>query len=323
MTKPILITGANGFVGTHLAIALAREGFRVRASDVIEDRGRFAGEPNIEFVRGDITDADDCARLTADVAGLVHAGGISRVSTAVKDPARCVAVNVNGTANLLRALRASRSPAWIVTVSTREVDRIERVAPADCAPQDVYALSKMMAEDLARAHAEAAQCGLMICRLSDVYGSNYDHPDKLLPTLLTRALQHQPLQLNAPHSRFNFTHIDDVVATLTDSVRRLNAQPRYRALRRVWSGNAITALELAQLILQRTQSRSSLNVAAATPAANENSETKSAQEEKEPSHWTFAPTVDIAQGISRLVAGYRCGDGGSTDTALNSSVLLR
>lgn len=306
MKKTILVTGAGGFVGGHIALDLASAGFQVRASDQHQQEAqlahRFAGARNITLMTGDITDQDDCRRLTEQVNGVMHCAGISRVSLAQRDPARCFDINVRGTVNLLDALRRSTLDAGLILMSTREVERIAHPSPRGCQAEDAYALSKKLAEEAAQSYAHEQQRGGLIYRLSDVYGSQFDHPGKLLPTLLSQALAQQPLHLNSPQHRCYYTHIDDVSAALVTGMQALCEQPRLRDLRRMWSGNGLTSYELAQLILEKTASQSTLVLAPDTASLPHNVNTGT---HLRSTGWSFMPTVNIARGIERLIELHR------------------
>ncbi|NMC72683.1 MAG: NAD(P)-dependent oxidoreductase, partial [Myxococcales bacterium] len=141
------------------------------------------------------------------------------------DPEGCRRTNVGGTAHALAAAAALRPPAWLLLSSSREVYGRAAALPADeetpAAPVNVYGQSKLAAERLLLA-ARAAGSRVAVVRLSNVYGSPADHPDRVAPAFARAAARGEPLVLEGPDHVFDFTHVEDVARGLLEIARRLD-----------------------------------------------------------------------------------------------------
>lgn len=239
--KPILVTGSAGLVGTGFVRAAEAAGFPVR---------RFDPREPSEDDRGDVRDAGAVARAAAGCAGVVHLAGVSRVVWAERDPEGCRRTNIGGTANVLAAAAALQPPAWVLLSSSREVYGRAARLPADedtpPAPVNVYGRSKLEAERLVLG-ARAAGLRTAVVRLSNVYGSATDHPDRVAPAFARAAARGEPLVLEGPDHVFDFTHVDDVARGLVEVVRGLEEGARVLPPVHLLTGRPTSLRRLAEL----------------------------------------------------------------------------
>lgn len=200
----VLVTGSEGLVGRALAPALERAGATVLPFDL---------------VRGDdIRDPASLARV-GPFDGVVALAAVSRVVWGQRDPAGCVATNVGGTRNVLDAAR--RHGAWVVFASSREVYGHARQLPVTeddpLRPCNVYAETKVAGEAL----VAASGLRTAIVRLSSVYGSPDDHPDRVVPAFCRAALAHGQLRVEGRDHRFDLVWIGDVADALVTLASRV------------------------------------------------------------------------------------------------------
>jgi len=196
----VLLTGADGFIGKNLRVALAeREGFEVLA----------------------ITRASSDAELTAAVAhadAVVHLAGVNRP----QDPAEFIAGNADFTARLCALLSAAGRAVPVAFASSIQAER-----------DNPYGLSKRAAEDHLRRYAEASGAPLGLYRLANVFGKwsrpNYNSAVATFCHNIARGL---PIRIDDPASPVRLVYIDDVVAELLRfladpgyGVRLVDAQP--------------------------------------------------------------------------------------------------
>lgn len=163
-----LVTGARGFAGSHLVEALLAAGHEVVASDRALPEALPGGAVSAEL---DVTDGDACWDvLTAQRPDAIfHLAGVAHVAQAESDPDTCLAVNVDGTRNLLDACLAGHAHVRVLLVSSAEV--YGRVDPANLPvvevhplrPGTLYAASKACAEMHAH-HAVARGLHVVVAR---------------------------------------------------------------------------------------------------------------------------------------------------------------
>jgi nucleoside-diphosphate-sugar epimerase len=212
----ILVTGSHGLIGTALSAALRIDGWAVRGIDV-----RAHGAE-----RGDVCVRAELERALAGCDGVVHLAAVSRVIDGERDPARCWAVNAQGTRTVVDAALASPLRPWVIYASSREVYGQPQALPASeaCAraPVNIYGRSKVAAEDLVAASGLAHA----IVRFSNVYGATRDHADRVVPAFARQAALGLPLRVDGRDHTFDFTHLSDTVRGVMAVVKRLQrAQP--------------------------------------------------------------------------------------------------
>ena len=113
MSRRVLVTGGAGFVGSHTVDALLRRGHQVRIFDSLEEQVHGGGVPDYlnreaELVRGDVRDLDALRKAVAGVDVVYHFAAVVGVGQSMYEIARYMAVNSQGTANLLQALLERR-----------------------------------------------------------------------------------------------------------------------------------------------------------------------------------------------------------------------
>src|SRR5690348_7729616 len=124
--KRVLVTGADGFIGSHLAEMLSAQGAKVRALCLYNSLGHWGWleesprKSDIEIIAGDIRDPDLVRSLTADIEIVFHLAALIAIPYSYQASESYVQTNVIGTLNLLQAARASGVARFIQT-STSEV----------------------------------------------------------------------------------------------------------------------------------------------------------------------------------------------------------
>ncbi|HEX5237148.1 MAG TPA: SDR family NAD(P)-dependent oxidoreductase [Sphingomicrobium sp.] len=128
-SRPILITGGAGFIGSNLADRLAGEGHEVLVFDALS---RAGVERNLAWLKerhgsrvssivGDVRDEDEVVRAAADAKTVFHFAAQVAVTTSLVDPREDFDINVRGTINLLDAIRVRREPVPVIFASTNKV----------------------------------------------------------------------------------------------------------------------------------------------------------------------------------------------------------
>jgi len=152
LSEPVLITGGAGSVGRQLAGMFLAEGRPVRIFDLpFMDFSGLEDEPNVEIVKGDITDKESVYEAVRNVGGILHLAALLPPASE-RDRDKTFAVNVEGTRNIVEALKSHGSKATLVFTSSistygdtsKESDPIKITQPQNAI--DTYAESKIAGE---------------------------------------------------------------------------------------------------------------------------------------------------------------------------------
>jgi dTDP-glucose 4,6-dehydratase len=202
----LLVTGGMGFIGSNFVLYWMDRHPQDRIVNL--DVLTYAGNPdnlasvqhlpNYRFVRGDISDPQQVRRIFQEekVDKVVHFAAESHVDRSIEDPQLFVRTNVLGTQCLLEESR-KHGVAKFIHVSTDEVYGTlgkdgSFTESTPLAPNSPYSASKAGSDLLARAYFETFGLPVVITRCSNNYGP-LQFPEKLIPTIITRALQNQPV----------------------------------------------------------------------------------------------------------------------------------
>ena len=230
---PVLVTGAAGFIGFHLADRLLAEGFAVIGFDSLnayydvrlkEARlARLTGRPGFRFVKGDLVDADAVMRLFADVrpAVVVHLAAQPGVRYGLINPRAYVDCNLSGFLSILEGCR--HTPVkHLVYASSSSVYGLNATVPFSehhgvDHPVSLYAATKKANELMAHTYSHLFAVPTTGLRFFTVYGP-WGRPD-MAPILFAQAiLAGRPIQVfNHGRMRRDFTYIDDII----EGVRRV------------------------------------------------------------------------------------------------------
>lgn len=211
-----LITGSSGLVGAEMAAALRALGHEVVDFDI----ARMPADGLAE----DIRNLDVLSDRMRGCDGIVHLAAVSRVAWGERDPELCHSVNVDGTRRVVDAALSQPRIPWLIFASSREVYGDPDVLPVtEDAPMiaaNHYGRSKVEGERLV---AAARDRGLRsaILRLSNVYGTANDHPDRAVPALLAAAIRGQELRITGADTFFDFVHVEDCVRAMLTVMARL------------------------------------------------------------------------------------------------------
>jgi dTDP-glucose 4,6-dehydratase len=199
----ILITGGCGFIGSNFVrYLLERYDYRIINLDALtyagnpENLREFENNPRYKFIHGRIEDVKTVKKALRGVDRVVHFAAESHVDRSITNAQPFIQTNVAGTQALLDACRQAKIDRF-VHVSTDEVygslgdkDRFTENTPL--APNSPYAASKAASDLLVRAAAKTHGLPAIITRCSNNYGP-YQFPEKLIPLMITNALEDKPL----------------------------------------------------------------------------------------------------------------------------------
>jgi len=264
MKPRVLITGGNGFIGSHLGDRLTERGFTV----VLLDR-KFTENTAMsqcEKILSDIFKVPSCLEsIVSNVDIIVHLAAMSRVEWGEQDPIGCAQTNILGTLNLLNCVTSQPQPPVLIFGSSREVygepDRIPVREEDPKNPISIYGVTKLAAENLIKVYARNRELRAIILRFSNVYGSERDLPQRVIPRFCTLAREGKPVTVNGGSQILDFTFIDDVVEAISNCVEKcLDNTSLLGTNTNLTSGEGISVRELAELIVHVWNSRSPIEI---------------------------------------------------------------
>jgi dTDP-glucose 4,6-dehydratase len=219
----VLVTGAGGFIGSHLVEALVRMGERVRAFVRYNSRGdegllRLLPKDilsEVEILWGDLRDPDAVSRAVTGCDRVYHLGALVAIPYSYLHPLDFVQTNVVGTAHVLTACLRSGKVHRVIHTSTSEVYGSAQFTPMTedhpfCG-QSPYAASKIGADMLAESFHRSFGLPVVTVRPFNAYGPRQS-ARAILPTIVSQALSGTRVCLGSLGSIRDFTFVTDTVA---------------------------------------------------------------------------------------------------------------
>lgn len=216
-----LVTGGAGFIGSHLADHLVKQGHAVRVIDDFSSgkRDNLAEIANrIDLIEGDICDLETCRRACDDIEVVFHEAAIPSVPKSVDEPVPSHEANINGTFNILMAASQKKCRRVIYAASssaygdTEVSPTHENIKPAPLSP---YAVQKLTGEYYGRAFFECFGLETLSIRYFNVFGPRQDPKSQYaaaIPAFVTAILSDQrPTVYGDGEQTRDFTYIDNVV----------------------------------------------------------------------------------------------------------------
>jgi UDP-glucuronate 4-epimerase len=229
----ILVTGAAGFIGTHLSEQLMDLGHEVRALDCLTHyyhpqfkilNAQALKARGASFFLLDLA-GDDLSDAVHDVDVVFHLAAQPGISTATSFETY-VRNNLAATYRLLEAVRRSPSLCWFVNISTSSVYGLEATGSEDVSPKPIshYGVTKLAAEQLVMSYHQSHAFRACSLRLFSVYGPR-ERPDKLYPTLIKCLLEDVPFPLyeGSAHHRRSYTYVSDIIDGITATLSHMDA----------------------------------------------------------------------------------------------------
>lgn len=220
--KTVLITGAGGFIGSHLTETLVRAGARVRAFVRYTSRGDWGllselpieVRRELEVITGDIRDLEAIRKAMRGVSHVFHLGALIAIPYSYVHPAEVVETNVIGTLNILLAGQDT-GVERIIHTSTSEVYGTALRVPIDEAHplqgQSPYSASKIGADKLAESFYRSFNLPVVTLRPFNTYGPRQS-ARAVIPTIITQALTQPTIHLGNLDAKRDLTYVSDTVA---------------------------------------------------------------------------------------------------------------
>ncbi|MCC6695115.1 MAG: GDP-mannose 4,6-dehydratase [Candidatus Hydrogenedentes bacterium] len=254
--RPVLVTGAGGFIGSHLCERLIGMGAKVRAvvhGNMRGSIGHLAALPadashRIEICGGNLRDGAFVREATTSIDTVFHLGAITSVAYSYANPEETMITNVFGTLNVCSAARHEHVRRLVHTSSagvygaTKAGEPISETHPL--AAHNPYTASKLAADFTVESFYLSYDLPVAICRIFNVYGPRVGR-FLVIPTIILQLMRGNELRLGDLTPSRNFTYIDDIV---TAFIRMAEEECVMGEVVNFGSTRVVTVGELAQII---------------------------------------------------------------------------
>lgn len=258
MTKKILVTGADGFIGSHLIESLVRQGHSVRAFTLYNSFNSWGWldhcaadvKGKFEVFSGDIRDPNGVKQAMKDCDSVLHLAALIAIPFSYHSPDTYVDTNIKGTLNILQAAR-ELGVRRVVHTSTSEVYGTARFVPiTEAHPlqgQSPYSATKIAADQLAYSFYASFNLPVVIARPFNTYGPRQS-ARAVIPTIITQiANGRRSIKLGAVSPTRDFNYVQD---TVDGFIAALNSELGEGEVINFGSNFEISVGDTAQLIAE-------------------------------------------------------------------------
>jgi CDP-glucose 4,6-dehydratase len=223
-----LVTGAHGFVASHLAVALLERGIEVRILDRPDPRTADVGGPRrsaldllgirdeVETVEADLRDAEGVEAAVAGCDSVFHLAAQTIVGAARESPLQTFEINVRGAWNVFEACRTHSAERVVFASSDKAYGASPELPYREDFPLRAaypYDASKAAADIVARSYAHAYDLPLAVTRFANIYGGGDLNFSRLVPEATVAALEGRAPVIRSDGSpERDFLHVDDAVS---------------------------------------------------------------------------------------------------------------
>jgi dTDP-glucose 4,6-dehydratase len=261
MAKTVLVTGADGFIGSHLTESLVKAGYSVRAFVLYNSFSSWGWLDHtakdvrdaLDVWAGDIRDAHRVRESAKGCDAILHLAALIAIPYSYHSPESYVETNVRGTLNVLQAAR-DHGVARVIHTSTSEVYGTAQFVPiTEAHPlqgQSPYSATKIGADQLARSFHASFGVPVVTVRPFNTYGPRQS-ARAVIPTIITQlAAGNRELRLGALRPTRDFSYVEDTVCGF---VSALESQAGLGEVVNLGSGFEISIGDTAKLIARLMQ----------------------------------------------------------------------
>lgn len=241
----VLVTGGNGFIGSHVVTALLEQGHE----PVVFDRHVRKAPPGCELILGDVRDATAVTEAVAHVEAVIHLAAVLGTQETIHNPRPAAETNVLGALNVFEAVAEYELPAAYAAVGNYWME-------------NTYSISKTCAERFARMFNKERGTQIAVVRALNAYGPGQSvaapfgpsKVRKIAPAFICRALAGQPIEVYGDGTQvMDMIHVGDVAEVF---VRALETGPHPEGIPyEAGTGRPTTVLEIAQAVAQDVEAK--------------------------------------------------------------------
>jgi len=253
--KTVLVTGAAGFIGSHLTERLVKLGANVHAFVHYNSAGSWGWldeseyKDRIQVIAGDIRDRDSVRLAMTDVHIVFHLAALIAIPYSYQAPSSYVETNINGTLNVLQIARDSGIER-IVHTSTSETYGTARYVPIDekhpLQGQSPYSASKIGADKMAEAYYRSFQVPVVTVRPFNTFGPRQS-ARAVIPTIITQCLTRKRIRLGSLHPLRDLNFVSN---TVDGFIAAASSDEAVGQVVNIGYGQEISIGDLAERIIQ-------------------------------------------------------------------------
>ena len=300
--KKYVITGGAGFIGSHIAEHLSKEGHEVTILDSL--RTGFEHNLNgldVDFVKGDIRDENLVNEVIDGASGVFHLAALVSVPESLLKIRECIEINTIGTINILEAAKNNSGCKVVLSTSAANygnnpvLPKVETMFPEPMTP---YAITKLDGEYYLKMYLDQYQVPTASLRYFNVFGPR-QNPESAyaaaVPIFINKALQNEPITIYGDGLQTrDFIYVKDVVKA------NILASQKGDETYNVALGHSTSVLELAEKIIKITNSKSQIKFLEERPGDIKHSKAN-------PSKFNqlgFKPEYTIDQALEETILFY-------------------
>ncbi len=303
----VLVTGAGGFIGSHLAERLAQLGAKTRCFLRYTSQGSLGWLANspwlseIEIIHGDIRDYESVFHAAKEVDVIFHLAALIGIPYSYYSPRSYVETNIDGTLNILEGARR-HGARRVVCTSTSEVYGSARYVPIDeshpLQGQSPYSATKIGADKIAESYHLSFGLPLSIARPFNTYGPRQSSR-AVIPTIITQALTQESVKLGTLKTTRDFNFFSD---TVEGFIAIAETDATIGKTINIGSGTEISILDLTEMIFELIGTRKTVYVEELRlrPEASE-VDRLCANSDLMKQLTTWAPRVTLREGLGRTI----------------------
>ena len=214
----VLVTGSDGFIGSHLTEKLFKEGHEVKALSQYNSFNNWGWleyvdcKNDIEIISGDIRDSNFCNEITKNIDTIFHLAALIAIPYSYVAPQSYIDTNITGTLNICHAAR-NNNVKRVIHTSTSEVYGTAKYVPIDekhiLQPQSPYSASKIGAESIAMSYYNSFELPVTILRPFNTYGPRQS-ARAVIPTIISQIVSNEKnISVGEITPTRDFTFVED------------------------------------------------------------------------------------------------------------------
>jgi UDP-glucose 4-epimerase len=284
--KKILVTGFNGFIGSHLIPTL------IHNYDVIGFSHSKNPKSKITQIKGDITKIDKNI-IPSKISTIIHLSAISDVDYCQKNPLESSMVNIIGTQKILELARKNDSN--VIFLSTAHVFGKTKNSPINenhnKNPQSIYAGTKLAGEALCESYSKSYGLDIGVARLFSVYGPN-SPKHSVTESITKQIISNNVIQLGTISTKRDFLYVQDAINAILLIMKKNHNYNDYN----IGSGKSYTINQICKILKDISKKKFIIKKLKAKIRKNESLEYRSNSSKLKKLGWT--PKTSLLDGLT-------------------------